>query len=80
MFFQQLFEDINNGRADSVRDRLAADKSLVTCKLKGSYHFEADVESDAYKFLGAYVGHVTPLQAALFSQEEGIAKDVRIKW
>ncbi|KAJ3275174.1 hypothetical protein HK104_003948, partial [Borealophlyctis nickersoniae] len=38
--------------------------------------FDPDVELDAYKFLGAYVGGVTPLQCAIMKGEDAIARDI----
>ncbi|KAL2918729.1 hypothetical protein HK105_201563 [Polyrhizophydium stewartii] len=38
--------------------------------------FDADVELDAYKFLGAYLGALTPLQYALLLGHDAIARDI----
>lgn len=38
--------------------------------------FEPDVELDAYKFLGAYIGGMTGLHLAILTGHDAIAKDI----
>ena len=38
--------------------------------------FDAEVELDAYKFLGAYLGQISPLHYAILLGQDEIAKDI----
>ncbi|KAJ1552646.1 hypothetical protein HK096_010975 [Nowakowskiella sp. JEL0078] len=63
--------------ADNVRKLLLEDKSLTAVKHKDpAGKFDADVELDAYKFLGAYIGSITALQFAILTGNDTIAKDI----
>ncbi|EGF81881.1 hypothetical protein BATDEDRAFT_87290 [Batrachochytrium dendrobatidis JAM81] len=63
--------------SDKVRDMLLKEKSLSSEKYRDpSARFEADVELDAYKFLGAYLGSLTPLQFAILLGHDSIARDI----
>ncbi|KAI8819631.1 uncharacterized protein EV422DRAFT_99990 [Fimicolochytrium jonesii] len=74
---ESLFKAIGAGDTETVRALLLADKSLTSQKHRdASLKFEADVELDAYKFLGAYIGAITPLQKAILSGQDAIAKDI----
>ncbi|ORX89240.1 hypothetical protein K493DRAFT_234270 [Basidiobolus meristosporus CBS 931.73] len=70
------FIAIQNGDAEAVRTLLAVDRSLTSKKKRGNYKYETEVELDAYKFLGAYIGQLTGLQAAILSGQESIAQDI----
>ncbi|RKO95829.1 hypothetical protein CXG81DRAFT_8107, partial [Caulochytrium protostelioides] len=41
-----------------------------------SFKYDGEVELDAYKCLGAYIGGVTALQAALLLGQDAIARDL----
>ncbi|KAJ3333182.1 hypothetical protein HDU76_010786 [Blyttiomyces sp. JEL0837] len=70
-------EDLFQGDADKVRNLILTDKSLTSAKHKDeSTKFDPELELDAYKFLGAYVGQVTALQLAIFQGQDAIAKDI----
>lgn len=74
---QELFEAIKNNQADIVRQYVLQDKSLLQQKYKSpDAKFDAEVELDAYKFLGAYLGSLTPLQFAILMGVDEIAKDL----
>ncbi|KAI8848252.1 hypothetical protein BC829DRAFT_417748 [Chytridium lagenaria] len=74
---QNLFEAIKAGQTERVRALLLDDKALTSTKHKdASAKFDADVELDAYKFLGAYIGSCTPLQLAILYGQDGIARDI----
>lgn len=56
---------------------LLEDKGLLNTKFKSpDAKFDAEVELDAYKFLGAYLGSLTPLQFAILLGADDIAKDI----
>lgn len=76
LYQAEFFEAIKAGNSDKVRALLSADKSLTTVKQRGDYKFETDLELDAYKFLGAYMGSLTGLQVAILVNQETIAKDI----
>ncbi|KAI9197281.1 uncharacterized protein BJ171DRAFT_520438 [Polychytrium aggregatum] len=72
-----LFEAIKQNRADDVRNILLNDKSLTSAKHRDpTIKFDAELELDAYKFLGAYLGSITALQWALMCGQDAIAKDI----
>jgi hypothetical protein len=74
---EAFFSAIRAGDAEAVRALLATDRTLITCRQRAD-HWQYDKEHalDAYKFLGAYVGAVTGLHAAILSGHENIAKDI----
>ncbi|KAJ3254258.1 hypothetical protein HK103_007311 [Boothiomyces macroporosus] len=56
---------------------LLQEKGLASQKYKSEdAKFDADVELDAYKFLGAYLGAMTPLHFAILLGQDDIAKDI----
>jgi hypothetical protein len=60
-----------------VRQILLQDRSLISEKLKTEdSKFDPAVELDAYKFLGAYIGAISPLHFAIFLGQDEIAKDI----
>ncbi|KAJ3145092.1 hypothetical protein HK101_002545 [Irineochytrium annulatum] len=68
---------IKSGQPTTVRSLLLSDRSLLSSRHKDpSAKFDSEVELDAYKFLGAYIGAVTPLQMAILCGQDGIARDV----
>ncbi|KAJ3068799.1 hypothetical protein HDU98_008092 [Podochytrium sp. JEL0797] len=74
---EDLFKAIKSSNPDKVRSIISANKDLTKEKLKDpSAKFDVDVEIDAYKFLGAYVGSCTALQLALLKGNDSIAKDI----
>ncbi|KAI8621607.1 hypothetical protein BC830DRAFT_1093362 [Chytriomyces sp. MP71] len=74
---EDLFKAIKSSNADSVRSIISTNKGLTTERLKDtSAKFDVDIEIDAYKFLGAYVGSCTALQMALLKGHDSIAKDI----
>ncbi|KAI9012863.1 hypothetical protein BC832DRAFT_548205 [Gaertneriomyces semiglobifer] len=74
---EALFDAIKAGDANKVRDFLLQDKGLTSQKHRDpTVKFDAELEMDAYKFLGAYIGQVTPLQLAILCGQDSIAKDI----
>ncbi|KAJ3335365.1 hypothetical protein HDU93_005685 [Gonapodya sp. JEL0774] len=74
---QGFFTAIKQGDSKEVRRMLQADKGVTSLRGKDSAaKFDDDVEMDAFKFLGAYVGSVNGLQLALFTGQDDIAKDI----
>ncbi|KAH9249592.1 hypothetical protein BASA81_012666 [Batrachochytrium salamandrivorans] len=72
-----MFKAIRASDADKVRELLLAERSLASLKFRDpTARFEADVELDAYKFLGAYLGPLTPLQFAVLLGHDSIARDI----
>ncbi|RKO87970.1 hypothetical protein BDK51DRAFT_13382, partial [Blyttiomyces helicus] len=66
-----------SGSADAVRALLLEDKTLTSQRHRDpAAKFDPDVELDAYKFLGAYIGAITALQFAILTGQDGIAKDI----
>lgn len=59
-----------------MRSLLAADQTLTVARARGEYRYEEHVELDAYKFLGAYIGQMTGLQAAILWGKDSIARDI----
>jgi hypothetical protein len=56
---------------------LLQEKGLTNKKFKtDDAKFDTSVELDAYKFLGAYIGAITPLQFAIILGQDEIAKDI----
>jgi hypothetical protein len=50
---------------------------LLSQKLKvEDAKFDKEVELDAYKFLGAYIGQMSPLHYAIFQGQDEIARDI----
>ncbi|KAJ3041053.1 hypothetical protein HDV00_009953 [Rhizophlyctis rosea] len=73
---EALFEAIKKSDAEAVRT-LLADKSLTSARHRDpTIKFDTDVELDAYKFLGAYIGAVTALQLAILLGQDAIARDI----
>ncbi|KAJ3208560.1 hypothetical protein HDU67_006678 [Dinochytrium kinnereticum] len=73
----ELFEAIKSAQTELVRTLLLEDKSLASTKHRDpTAKFDPDVELDAYKFLGAYIGQCTPLQMAILCGQDGIARDI----
>lgn len=70
------FDAISSADTDKVRAILSADRTVTKEKRKGEYKFEAGVELDAYKFLGAYIGALTGLQFAILIGAESVARDI----
>ncbi|KAI8913645.1 hypothetical protein EDD86DRAFT_187667, partial [Gorgonomyces haynaldii] len=63
--------------AEQVRQVLLQDKQLTKQKLRvPEVKFDQEVEIDSLKFIGAYLGQLTPLQYAIMLEEESIAKDI----
>ena len=76
-FQRHTLTAIKASDSDKVRDMLLKEKSLSSEKYRDpSARFEADVELDAYKFLGAYLGSLTPLQFAILLGHDSIARDI----
>ncbi|KAJ3237400.1 hypothetical protein HDU81_009498 [Chytriomyces hyalinus] len=74
---EDLFKAIKSSNSDSVRSIISSNKDLTKEKLRdATAKFDVDVEIDAYKFLGAYIGSCTPLQMALLKGHDSIAKDI----
>ncbi|KAI9091128.1 hypothetical protein DFS34DRAFT_635929 [Phlyctochytrium arcticum] len=72
-----LFKSIKAGDSASVRTLLLNDKTLTSQKHRDpSAKFDSEVELDAYKFLGAYIGSITPLQMAILCGQDTIARDI----
>ncbi|KAJ3417640.1 hypothetical protein HDV05_000097 [Chytridiales sp. JEL 0842] len=74
---EALFAAIKSANSDQVRSLLLSDKSLTSTKHKdASIKFEPEIELDAYKFLGAYIGPTTGLQLAILLGQDAIARDI----
>ncbi len=60
-----------------MRTLLLSDKALASQKerVEGA-RFDAAVETEAFKFLGAYLGALTPLHVALLRGADAIARDI----
>ncbi|RKP05881.1 hypothetical protein THASP1DRAFT_19209 [Thamnocephalis sphaerospora] len=72
-----FFSAIRAGDAEPVRALLATDRTLTTRRQRGDHwQYSGEHALDAYKFLGAYVGAVTGLHAAMLLGHESIAKDI----
>ncbi|KAI3654655.1 hypothetical protein MP228_000035 [Amoeboaphelidium protococcarum] len=72
-----FFDAINSGDSTTVRKMLSEDKSLTLAKRRSEkFKYDSDVELEAFKFLGAYIGAVTGLQLALMIGRDDIAKDI----
>ena len=68
---------IQSGDAETVRKHILADKSLTSQKHPAPFlKFDPDIENDAYKFIGAYLGKVTSLHVAIFLGQDQIAKEL----
>ncbi|RUS17663.1 hypothetical protein BC937DRAFT_89669 [Endogone sp. FLAS-F59071] len=74
--FQAFFAAIQANDTSRVRLLLAADQTLTAVRAKGEYRYEERVELDAYKFLGAYIGQMAGLQAAILWGKDSIARDI----
>ena len=66
---------IKEGNSDRIRE-LIGEKEILNQKFKIDYVFDPEYELDSYKFLGAYLGRVTPLQYAILCGQDLIAKDI----
>lgn len=56
---------------------LLSEKSLTSNKHKDlTVKYEVDIENDAYKFLGAYIGNMTALHYSILTGHDAIAKDI----
>jgi hypothetical protein len=74
---ETLFNAIRAGDAESVRALLSANRGLVAQRLRRTeWRFPRESELDAFKFLGAYIGRITPLQHALLMGQDAIARDI----
>lgn len=73
----ELFAAIKASQSELVRKLILQDKSLLTQKLKTEEaKFDVAVELDAHRFIGAYLGSLSPLHYAILVGEEQIAKDI----
>ncbi|KNC96505.1 uncharacterized protein SPPG_08094 [Spizellomyces punctatus DAOM BR117] len=74
---EALFEAIKSSDSGKVRSLLLEDKTLTAQKHRDpTVKFDPDVELDAYKFLGAYIGSITALHLAILCGQDAIAKDI----
>ncbi|KXS14135.1 hypothetical protein M427DRAFT_57905 [Gonapodya prolifera JEL478] len=74
---QSFFAAIKQGDSKEVRRLLEVDKSVTSMRTKdAAAKYEPDVEMDAFKFLGAYIGSINGLQLALFTGHDDIARDI----
>ncbi|KAJ3051691.1 hypothetical protein HK097_007277, partial [Rhizophlyctis rosea] len=74
---EALFEAIKKQDPEQVRSLILQNKQLTSLRHRDpSIKFDPDVELDAYKFLGAYIGAVTALQLAILLGLDSIAKDI----
>ncbi|KAI8803543.1 hypothetical protein BJ742DRAFT_828663 [Cladochytrium replicatum] len=74
---EDLFKAIKASNSDEVRDILLEDKTLTSQRHRDpTIRFEVEVELDAYKFLGAYIGAMTALQLAILTGNDSIARDI----
>ena len=76
MSSDDLFSAIKKNDKESVR-ALLQNKSLLTIKKKfADVQYPSDVANDGYKFLGAFIGSVTPLQLSMFLHHDAIAAEI----
>ncbi|KXN75063.1 hypothetical protein CONCODRAFT_76567 [Conidiobolus coronatus NRRL 28638] len=73
---ETYFSAIETNDSDKVRELLSNNRKLTTVKRRGNYHYDASIELDAYKFLGAYLGALSGLHLALLLGHESIARDI----
>ncbi|KAG0219614.1 hypothetical protein B0O80DRAFT_496067 [Mortierella sp. GBAus27b] len=77
---QEFVEAIRQDDSETVRRLLETHKSeLTTAQFKippNETRFPAEVEHDAFTFLGAFVGPLTGLQFALLIGKDHIASDI----
>jgi hypothetical protein len=75
---EKVHAAIKSSDSDKVRALLLTDKSLTTSKHKfESLGYDPEVQLDAYKFLGAYIGAVTILQLAILEGKGEIQKKTK---
>ena len=73
---EDLFKAIKANDKETVR-QLIQNKSLLTTKKKFTdISYPSDVANDGYKFLGAFIGSVTPLHLAMLLHFDAIAADI----
>ncbi|KAI8900214.1 hypothetical protein BC833DRAFT_618707 [Globomyces pollinis-pini] len=74
---KDLFLAIKTSQNEVVRQILLNEKSLACEKFKSEdAKFDPEVELDAYKFLGAYLGSLNALHFAILLGQDDIAKDI----
>ena len=72
-----FFTAIEKGDAEAVRSFITTNKSLTQVRHKSvQWKYDMDIEMDAYKFLGAYLGQLTGLQLSLLKGHDRIAHDI----
>ena len=73
----EIFQAIQKGNSEKVRELLLQNPSLITLTQRFPHlTFDKNVERDAYKFLGAYLGSLSPLHLAILLGQDEIAKDI----
>ncbi|KAI9346464.1 ankyrin repeat-containing domain protein [Obelidium mucronatum] len=73
----ELFRAVKSSNPEVVRSLISSNRDLTREKLKDpAAKFDPDIEIDAYKFLGAYVGSLTALHLALLKGNDSIARDI----
>ncbi|EPZ32339.1 hypothetical protein ROZALSC1DRAFT_27495 [Rozella allomycis CSF55] len=74
---ENYFKAIKNGQTDIVRGMLTEHPDLAKIKYRhNDFKYEGEIELDAYKFLGAYIGSVTGLHAAIIWGQDDLAKEI----
>jgi len=74
-----LIPAILSSSPTQVRTLIAENRnclSEITRATPETFHIPTECETDAYKFLGAYFGQISPLMVAIGKGEEGIGGDV----
>eukprot|EP00835_Amoeboradix_gromovi_P003122 NODE_195_length_15388_cov_0.563926.p7 type:complete len:129 gc:universal NODE_195_length_15388_cov_0.563926:1887-1501(-) len=76
MSSQDLFLAVKNNDKDAVRTHIQ-NKSLLSIKSKFSdISYPSEVANDGYKFLGAFIGSITPLHLAMLLHHDSIAAEI----
>ena len=72
-----IWSSIQNGDAEAVRNVLLETPSLASTTSRfPALTWDKNLENDAYKLLGAYLGSMTPLHLSIFCGQDDIAKDI----
>jgi hypothetical protein len=76
----EIWNYIQEGDAESVRKQLLENPSLsLASKRFPLLTWDKNVELEAIKLLGAYLGSMTPLHLSIFLGHDSIAKDIILR-
>ncbi|KAF9157498.1 hypothetical protein DFQ26_008674 [Actinomortierella ambigua] len=81
MLQSTFLEALEDEQTEVIRGILSSHKKELTSewrfrKPQGGWPYPAEVENDAYTFLGAYQGPITALQLAILLGKNSIACDI----